>query len=206
MIGAPVWAGKGYKMPGEGSEMNYAVVIAGFGGQGVLLMGELLAYCGMKEGLEVTWMPSYGVEMRGGAAGCTVILSEERIGAPVVGRADALIAMSKLALHRHRESLLPRGLLLINSSLIPAAEGGASRDDIEELPVPAEELAGQSGDGRMANLAMLGAFLGHTLLIAPGRVAELVPSFLSPKKKKLAPSFARALEAGSAYVLSRKGR
>lgn len=152
------------------------------------------------------WMPSYGVEMRGGAAGCTVILSEERIGAPVVGRADALIAMSKLALHRHRESLLPRGLLLINSSLIPAAEGGASRDDIEELPVPAEELAGQSGDGRMANLAMLGAFLGHTLLIAPGRVAELVPSFLSPKKKKLAPSFARALEAGSAYVLSRKGR
>lgn len=90
------------------------------------------------------WMPSYGVEMRGGAAGCTVILSEERIGAP---RADAVIAMSKLALHRYRESLLLRGLLLINSSLIPAAEGGASHDDIEELPVPAEELAGQSGVG-----------------------------------------------------------
>lgn len=156
--------------------MDYSVVMAGFGGQGVLLMGDLLAYCGMKEGLEVIWMPSYGVEMRGGAASCTVIISEKRIGAPIVGAAHAVIAMSEPALNKYRERLLPRGLLLINSSLIPAAKDWTHRDDVEELLVPARELA------------------------------ELVPSFLSPEKKKLAPAISKALAAGSAYAAATQSK
>ncbi len=180
--------------------MDYSVTIAGFGGQGVLLAGDLLAYCGMKEGFEVTWMPSYGVEMRGGAVSCTVVVSQERIGAPVVGAADAVIAMSEPALHKYKERLLPRGLLLLNSSFIPAAGEISRREDLDVLPVPAGELAEQSGAGRMANLVMLGAFLGRTGLLDPAGVAALVPSFLAPEKKGLASGITEALACGSAYA------
>lgn len=180
--------------------MEYAVIMAGFGGQGVLLIGDLLAYCGMKEGLEVTWMPTYGVEMRGGAVSCTVVISEERIGAPMVGSAHAVIAMSEPALHRYRERLLPGGLLLINSSLIPTPGEEVGPEGPEVMAVPAGELAGQSGEPQMANLIMLGAFLGRTGLLPTARVAALVPSFLAPEKRSLAPGINRALGCGSAYA------
>lgn len=189
-------------MNGEGTRMEYSVLIAGFGGQGVLLIGDLLAYCGMKEGREVTWMPSYGVEMRGGAVSCTVVLSRERIGAPVVGAADAVIAMSEPALHKFGERLLPRGLLLINSSFIPGVEKMVWREDLEVIPVPAGELAGQSGAERMANLIMLGVFLGHTGLLEPDRVAALVPSFLAPEKQRLVPEINKALACGCTFAAS----
>lgn len=180
--------------------MEYTVLMAGFGGQGVLMMGDLLAYSGMKSGLNVTWMPSYGVEMRGGAANCTVVLSEERIGAPLVGSPRAVIAMSEPALQKFADRLPPRGLLMINSSLVPESGARLQRDDIDSVFIPARELAEESGDAKMANLVMLGAFLARTGLLDLNRVMNLVASFLPPDKRKLAPAIGKALLKGEEFI------
>jgi 2-oxoglutarate ferredoxin oxidoreductase subunit gamma len=182
--------------------MEYAVVMAGFGGQGVLTMGDLLAFSGMKAGYNVTWMPSYGVEMRGGAANCTVVLSKEKIGAPIVGAARAVIAMSEPAFNKFQDRLVPGGLLMVNSSLVPAAETRPERGDVEALFVPARELAEESGDPKMANLTMLGAFLARTGLLELKQVAGAVSAFLPPEKKKLAPGIKKALFKGQEYIAS----
>ncbi|MEW5785355.1 MAG: 2-oxoacid:acceptor oxidoreductase family protein [Bacillota bacterium] len=183
--------------------MEYSVIMAGFGGQGVLLMGDLLAYGAMKKGLNVTWMPAYGVEMRGGAANCTVVLSEDEIGAPLVGSPRAVIAMSEPAYDKFKNLLPESGLLMVNSSLIQAPDGSARRKDIEMVLVPAQALAEESGDEKMANVAMLGAFLAHTGLLEPEDVAGLARSFMPPEKGSLVPAIERALLKGKEFINSR---
>ncbi len=181
--------------------MDYSVVMAGFGGQGVLLMGDLLAFSAMKAGLNVTWMPAYGVEMRGGAASCTVVLSDQPIGAPVVGEPSAVIAMSEPGLYKFKDRLQPKGLLMINSSLVN--ERVAGKNEVETVLVPAQELAEASGDRKMGNLAMLGAFLAHTGLLDLKQVAEQVPAFLPESKRHLASGITRALLKGKEFIESR---
>ncbi len=183
--------------------MNYSVVMAGFGGQGVLMMGDLLAYCGMKAGLNVTWMPAYGVEMRGGAANCTVVLSDEEIGAPIVGSPHALIAMSEPAFLKFKERLSPQGLLMVNSSLVTNREEECKTEEVEAVFIPAMELAEKSGDSKMSNLTMLGAFLAHTEVLELDKVTELVESFLPPEKKSLMTGISKALNAGKEFMESR---
>lgn len=180
--------------------MNYSVVMAGFGGQGVLLMGDFLAFCGMKSGFNVTWMPSYGVEMRGGAANCTVVLSDEAIGAPIVGSPRALIALSEPALDKFKGRLTSRSLLLANSSLIP----GDRRAEVEgeSVFIPAIELAAKTGNTKMVNVIMLGAFLAHTGLLKLEEVKKQVEPFLSPAKKSLTPGVLHALELGEEFIES----
>ena len=177
---------------------EYGVIMSGFGGQGILFMGDLLAFCGMREGYHVTWMPSYGVEMRGGAASCTVVISEEEIGSPVVGSPEALIAMSGPALDRYCSRLAPGGLLVVDGSLIGAED--LRREDVRPVLVPAREVAGESGDLRMANAVMLGVFLEASGLLPPERAVALLPSFLPESKSGLGEAFGRALLAGAGLI------
>ena len=181
--------------------MEYSVVMSGFGGQGVLMMGELLAYCGMKAGLNVTWMPAYGVEMRGGTANCTVVLSDEIIGAPITAKPKAVIAMSEPALYKFGPQLEADGLLLINSSLIDSSNS-AGNNGVRTIMVPTRELAEATGNEKMANLTMLGAFLARSEILDFAGVAGQVVSFLPPDKRKLAPGIEKALCKGKEFVES----
>ena len=139
------------------------MIIAGFGGQGVLVIGNLLAYAAMKEGKHVTYLPTYGVEMRGGTANCTVVISSQEIGSPVVGRPHAAIVMNLPSLIKYEPRVLPEGLLMINTSLIDLKE--TSRKDIEILPVPVNEIAIENGNPKLANMVALGAFIEKTKLV-----------------------------------------
>jgi len=141
----------------------YDIIIAGFGGQGVMLIGNLLAYAAMREGRHVTYLPTYGVEMRGGTANCMVVISSREIGSPVVGRPHAAIVMNYPSLIKYEPKILPNGFLLINTSLINPKD--VSRNDIEILNVPANEIAIESGNPRLSNMVVLGAFVERTKLV-----------------------------------------
>ena len=136
--------------------MQTSIVIAGFGGQGVLFAGQLLAYAGMDSGRHVTWIPSYGPEMRGGTAHCTVIISDDRIGAPIVSEPDIAIVLNQPSFEKYETLVKPGGLLVVNSSLI-ATE--TTRTDIDAVYVPANRIADEHGTTKMLNMATLGALL-----------------------------------------------
>lgn len=179
--------------------MEYAVIMSGFGGQGVLLMGELLAHCGMKAGLNVTWMPAYGVEMRGGTANCTVVLSDRTIGSPITGRPQAVIAMSEPAVHKFAPLLPAGGLLLLNSSLVRSDTVPADRE-LEIVYVPTLELAAECGNEKMANIVMLGALIARLVILEPKACKDEIDSFLPPGKRGLAEDFRKALDRGFAHA------
>ena len=131
--------------------MQTEIVIAGFGGQGVLFAGQVLAYAAMDDGKHVTWIPSYGPEMRGGTANCTVVVADEEIGSPIVRHPKAVIAMNQPSLEKYEPLVAENGTLLINSSLIDQSVG---RTDLQCLFVPANEIAETIGDKRMATIVM----------------------------------------------------
>jgi len=135
--------------------MTEQIILAGFGGQGVLLAGQIIAYAGMNEGKNVSWLPSYGPEMRGGTANCNVVVSDEEVGSPVVVEADCLIVMNRPSLEKYEKDLKPGGLLLLDSDLI---EIEPTRSDIKVIKVPANSLAEQAGSIKAANMVMLGAY------------------------------------------------
>ena len=137
--------------------MNLQMIFAGFGGQGVLLMGQLIAYAGMVMGKEVSWMPSYGPEMRGGSANCSVVVSDEPVGSPRVEDADVVVAMNKPSLAVFEKSVVPGGLLIYNSSLIDVQP---TRTDIRVAAIPANDIAAELGSAKVTNMVMLGALYG----------------------------------------------
>lgn len=139
--------------------MKQEFIIAGFGGQGVLLLGQMLAYAGMLEGKQVSWMPSYGPEMRGGTANCTVVISDEEIGSPVVSQPSCVIALNLPSLDKFEPMVKPGGLLLINSSLV---DREPRRDDIKAVALPATEIASELGNIRVTNMVALGALVQLT--------------------------------------------
>lgn len=139
--------------------MRQEIIIAGFGGQGVLLMGQILTLAGMLEDKHVSWIPSYGPEMRGGTANCSVIISDEPIGSPVVYEATAVVVMNLQSLNKFEAAVQPKGVLIINSSLI---EKAAKRDDIEVYRVPVNDIAAELGNAKMANMVGLGALIAAT--------------------------------------------
>ncbi len=136
--------------------MQTEVVIAGFGGQGVLFAGQILAFAGMDSGKEVTWMPSYGPEMRGGTANCTVIIADEEIGSPLVRHPKAAIIMNLPSLDKYEPMVASGGFLIANASLVNRE---VTRADINSLFVPANEIAESIGNRRLANIVLLGALL-----------------------------------------------
>jgi 2-oxoglutarate ferredoxin oxidoreductase subunit gamma len=147
--------------------MERATVLSGFGGQGLLFTGQVLAQAAMLEGLHVSWLPSYGPEMRGGTASCTVIVADRPIGSPIVDRADVVIALNPPSLAKFEALLVPGGLLVLNDSLI---EADPTRTDIEVLRAPCSALARAVGDDRAISVIALGAALGRRTIVAPAAV------------------------------------
>jgi 2-oxoglutarate ferredoxin oxidoreductase subunit gamma len=139
--------------------MERSVVIAGFGGQGVILAGKILAQAGMDHGLEVTWLPSYGPEMRGGTANCTVVLSDEPVGSPIVDEPSALVAMNRPSLDKFEPTIAAGGAVVVNSSLV---DRKASRDDLDVRYLLFNDLAAEAGNPRTINMVALGAYLKAT--------------------------------------------
>ena len=158
--------------------MQRDVIMAGFGGQGILLIGKMLAYAGMREGMEVSWLPSYGPEMRGGTANCTVVISDKPVGSPVIRSPRAVLAMNLPSLEKFEPDIREGGLLLINSSLI---NRGAERDDLTVVEIPANEVASELGNPRGANMVALGAYLGATDAVPIDSVIEVIRETFAAK-------------------------
>jgi len=178
----------------------HSLIIAGFGGQGVLLIGNLLAYAAMHEGKAVSFLPIYGVEMRGGTADCTVVASSQAIGSPIVDRAQAVIVMNLASLPKYEKKVEVQGLLIINSSLIEPTE--VSRRDIEILPVPCNDIANQTGNPKLANMVALGAFLEKTKWFQRPSILQSFEKVLDKRYHPLIPSNMRALEKGAEFIRS----
>ncbi len=135
------------------------VVMAGFGGQGLMLIGKLLAEASMDEGKEVSWLPSYGPEMRGGTANCTVVVSDKPVASPVINTPSSLVAMNRPSLDKFGSQVKPGGLIIINSSMIDV---GTGRDDVTEVLIPANDEAQKLGTDKCANMVILGAYIAIT--------------------------------------------
>lgn len=189
-----------------------SILIGGFGGQGVLLLGRLIAYAGMLEDREVTCFPSYGAEMRGGTANCTVIVSDELIGSPVVLDVDILIAMNEASLKRFSERVKSGGMVIYNTSLIKDVE---LRRDVIYKGVPANEISasligkgdssGSSIQVRSANMVMLGAFVSCSGLIKPDSAYDALRRLTGTRGKERLSENIEAIKRGIDYIASKKG-
>ena len=170
------------------------MMIAGFGGQGVLVCGKLLAYAGMLEGKHVTWFPSYGAEIRGGTANCTVIISSNEIGSPVVQNPSAMLIFNEASFLKFEKRIKAGGHLFLNTSLVHAP---SNRHDITRIEVRANDIAEDLGDSRIANMVMLGAFLDKTGVVAMESVLAALKQVLPPRRHSLIPLNKNALKRGA---------
>jgi 2-oxoglutarate ferredoxin oxidoreductase subunit gamma len=176
--------------------MQTEVIVAGFGGQGVLFTGQLLSYAAMDEGKEVTWIPSYGPEMRGGTANCTVVVADEEIGSPLVRNPKAVIAMNLPSLDKYEPVLQAGGLLVINGSMVNRE---VKRSDIHSVVVPANEIAEELGNKKLTNMVLLGALLGNLDVIPLAALKKALKEHLPERHHKLLPLNYQALEKGASY-------
>ena len=172
------------------------IVIAGFGGQGALSAGKLLAYSGMLENMHVSWLPSYGPEMRGGTANCHVIISDEPIGSPILNSATAVIAMNRPSLDKFEGMVVKNGLIVLDSSLI---DRSPVRTDVEVYAVPASRLASEMGNIAYANMMLLGKLIARTGIVARESIEKALGEILPEKYRALIPDELRALDIGMAY-------
>lgn len=172
------------------------VIIAGFGGQGVMLIGNLLAHAGMNAGLHVTYIPVYGPEMRGGTANCTVVVSDREIGSPLVYRPKGLIAMNPPSVKKFQPRLQDSGVHIINSSLIDREMAETSR--IASILVPCNDIANELGNARMANMVAIGAFVQASGVLPVEEIQKALHQVISPRYKDLIPSNAEAIARGAA--------
>ena len=170
-------------------------LFAGFGGQGMLTIGQFLAQAGMNEGKFVSWLPSYGPEMRGGTANCSVCISDKPIASPVITSASCVVAMNRPSLDKFESMVRPGGLLIINSSLIDVK---STRDDIDVIYVPANEIAERLGSPQVANVVILGAFLSRNKAVAMESVLDCIAVKLGKKKAHLVDINKQALAEGAA--------
>lgn len=173
--------------------MQATTILSGFGGQGLLFAGQVLAQAGLDEGRQVTWLPSYGPEMRGGTASCTVIVSDRPIGSPIADVADIVIALNPPSLARYEALLAPGGLLVLNDSLIEAAP---RRDDIEVVRVPCSALARESGDDRVVSIVALGAAIARRRIVSEAALHGAVRTVSSKAGRVAAERNVQGLDAG----------
>ena len=177
--------------------MEAQFLIAGFGGQGVLLIGQLLAKAAMHEGMNVSWMPSYGPEMRGGEANCAVVISDEPIGSPLVTEIPIAVIMNKPSMIKFTPAMEAGGVMLYNSSLIDIVP---DRTDITAIPVDCNSIAEELGNSRTANMVMLGAILARTGIVSIDSAIEALKMTFGPKKEHLLPINRQAMERGAEAV------
>jgi 2-oxoglutarate ferredoxin oxidoreductase subunit gamma len=171
------------------------IIIAGFGGQGIILVGKLLAQTAMKADLEVTYMPSYGAEVRGGTANCTVIVADKAIACPLASEPESLIALNKASLHKFGSRIKPGGLLLWNSCLID--DEPEPRDNIDMVAIPADEVAVELGSPKSANMVMLGAYLKKRGHLSLEQASEALRDVLAERYHKTIPANIEALRRGA---------
>ena len=169
------------------------ILIAGFGGQGILFSGKFLAYKGLKEELQVSWLPSYGPEMRGGTANCNVILSDDPVGSPIVTQPDILVAMNLPSLQKFVNSVVPGGVVILDSTLIDAK---VERDDVKVCYVPATQMAKDAGYPTLANMILTGKVLKEIDCVAYEGNKETLETFIPAKKASLIDVNCQALQAG----------
>jgi 2-oxoglutarate ferredoxin oxidoreductase subunit gamma len=182
--------------------MRHDVFIAGFGGQGVLLAGNLLSYAAILEGNNVSFFPAYGVEKRGGSAMCTVVISDGEVGSPVIGNPSVSVILNQASLDKYGQKVKPGGICIVNSSLIDTT--CFHRDDIEVILLPMNEIALQLGDSRMVNMVAVGAYAARTGAVALASLAGALKDALPERNHRFIPANVRAIETGAARVSSQK--
>ncbi len=161
---------------------QYEVTMAGFGGQGIMTAGQLLAYSAMHEDKKVIWLPSYGPEMRGGTAYCTIVISNERIGSPIINTPTGICVFNRPSFDKFEPRVKPGGLLIVNSSLINVS---SKRTDIDQLLIPANKMAHEVGSPKVTNIAVVGAFIGATGILKLKTIEETLKQKLGHKKAML---------------------
>lgn len=177
--------------------MKEQIIIAGFGGQGVMSLGQLIAYAGMKEDKNVSWLPSYGPEMRGGTANCHVIVSDDEIAAPFVSEADTVIVMNLPSLLKFEKNVIKGGNLFINSSLI---DKKTTRDDINVFYIPANDIANDLGNSKVANMVIFGGVMKVREFVGKETVLSSIENVLGAKKAHLVEINVTAMSKGAEKV------
>jgi 2-oxoglutarate ferredoxin oxidoreductase subunit gamma len=177
--------------------MHEEVIISGFGGQGALFAGQLLTYTGLDEGRQVTWIPSYGPEMRGGTAHCIVIISDDDIGSPIISRPTMCVVMNPPSMDKYEPLVKSGGLLVANSTLVRSK---SERDDIDVVYIPANELAAELGNVKMANVVLLGAMLGKREILPLEGIKRTLEQHIPERRKHIIEPNKRALDRGVEYV------
>ena len=168
-------------------------LLSGFGGQGILFAGKFLAYQGLIEGKKISWLPSYGPEMRGGTANCNVIVSDDDIGSPIVSRPDVLVVMNLPSFDKYEKTVVPGGKIFVDSTLINRK---SERTDVDVYYVPATQMAMDMGMPTLANMILLGAVIAKTGCINPDSLAEALHKVLPARKANLFDANMKALQAG----------
>ncbi|WP_291581873.1 2-oxoacid:acceptor oxidoreductase family protein [Clostridium sp. UBA6640] len=170
------------------------IIFAGFGGQGILSMGKFLAYAGMDANKNVSWLPSYGPEMRGGTANCSVIVTDDQVGSPIVTKPTSVVVMNRPSLDKFEKTLVKGGLLIIDSNLV---DRDIERTDIEVIKIPAQDEAAKVGSGQIANMVLLGALVAKTQIVS---MDELLEALKAHGKEKFFEINKKALEIGASYT------
>ena len=173
------------------------ILIAGFGGQGVLFTGKCIAYKGLDEGKQLSWLPSYGPEMRGGTANCSVIISEEPVGSPIVSHPDVLMAMNLPSLDKYESETVAGGKIFVDSTLI---ERKVARTDVEAFYIPATRLAKDAGFPTLANMIMIGKLIRETGMVAYEGIRDALAKVVSAKHADLLEINLKAIEMGYNYA------
>lgn len=174
--------------------MTTEIILAGFGGQGILFTGKILAYCGLMAGKELSWLPSYGPEMRGGTANCSVCISDDPIGSPLVANPDVLIAMNGPSYNKFIDAVKPGGLVLVDSSIVDAE---CTRDDITYIALSATDMATDSGMNGSANMILMGRMLAETGLFDMDTVQKAMEKCIPPKRANLIEVNMKAVAMGA---------
>lgn len=177
--------------------MQYEFIFSGFGGQGALFAGQILAYSAMDAGKEVTWIPSYGPEMRGGTANCTVIVSDEEIGSPLVKNPTAVVAMNLPSLDKYEPMVASGGVLIVNSSMV---DRQPTRTDIKTVMVPGNELAEQIAEKRLTNMVLLGALLANLPVLPLEAIEAGLKAHLPARHHRFLPANSAALHKGAEFL------
>jgi 2-oxoglutarate ferredoxin oxidoreductase subunit gamma len=177
--------------------MQTEVFLAGFGGQGVMFAGQVLSYAAMDIGKQVTWIPSYGPEMRGGTANCTVVIADEEIGSPLVQNPPAVIVMNLPSLDKYEPMVKPGGVLIVNSSMV---DRDVKRSDISWVLIPCNDIAEQAGDRRMANIVATGALLALVPIMSQNDIESALKAHMPGRHKHLLPKNVEALKRGAEYA------
>lgn len=177
--------------------MQTEIILSGFGGQGIMFAGQIISYAAMDAGREVTWIPSYGPEMRGGTANCTVVIANEEIGSPVVKNPDAALVMNLPSLDKYEPLVKPGGTLIINASMV---DRPAVRTDITTIAIPCNEIAEEIGNPRLANMVAIGALLGHVEVLSLTELETALNNHMPGRHKHLLPKNVEALSRGAEFA------